>query len=145
MGILSALSSLFGVADSADAVAADISPVPVEEKPIALDVLLYADVPVDQKPKDIPDVWPAQAQEVDPAAPVKPGYTRMTPKQFADYREAFGATYQQWEDAIPPSPEEVQAKADQDALSALRDKPREKWTADDVTTAVQILIASGRF
>lgn len=113
---------------------------------LILDVLLYGAIPVGKKPDGIPDAWPAQVMERKSSKdPVTPGWVRMTGAQYDAYRDLHQAEYDAWKSGIPPDPLVVQADTDRQTLDALRDKPRDKWTAEDVTAAVQAMLVQKTF
>lgn len=113
---------------------------------LVLDVLLYGSVPVGKKPAGIPDSWPAQVIERKTAKdPLTPGYVRMTGAQYDAYRGLHQAEYDAWEQGVPDPADETQTKQDRATLDALRAKPREKWTPEDVTAAVQAMLIQQTF
>lgn len=113
---------------------------------LILDVLLYGSIPVGKKPDGIPDAWPAQVIERKSSKdPVTPGYVRMTGAQYDAYRALHQAEYDAWESGKPDPPDIAQEKLDRATLDALRIKPRDKWTADDVTAAVQAMLVQQTF
>lgn len=111
-----------------------------------LDVLLYGSIPVGKKPDGIPDAWPAQVIERKTTKdPVTPGFVRMTGAQYDAYRDLHQAEYDAWEQGAPDPVDVAQAKQDRATLDTLRAKPRDKWSPEDVTAAVQAMLIQQTF